>query len=108
MTTEVLSREMGFRDYSRIESRFGRKSFPNRCARCRQEYSSQKFPADPIVFVAGDDLPGFDGALFKAPIGKKGWAIIYNNRIQSTGRINFTLGHELGHYLCTAWRTLTA
>ena len=27
------------------------------------------------------------------------WGIIYNSSITSKGRINFTLGHELGHYL---------
>jgi IrrE N-terminal-like domain len=45
------------------------------------------------------NLPGFDGALFRAPAGRKGWGIIYNNRITSKGRINFTLAHEFGHYL---------
>jgi len=47
----------------------------------------------------GDDLPGFEGALYPANAGRKGWGIIYNNRISSPGRINFTLAHELGHYL---------
>jgi hypothetical protein len=49
--------------------------------------------------VAGDDLPGFDGALMKARGGKPGWGIVYNNAFKSKGRINFTLAHELGHYL---------
>jgi hypothetical protein len=62
-------------------------------------YTAQRFPDDPIVGVMGDDLPGFDGALFRAPSGRKGWGIIYNNRISSAGRINFTLAHEFGHYL---------
>ena len=30
---------------------------------------------------------------------RKGWGIIYNNRIRSQGRINCTLAHEFGHYL---------
>jgi hypothetical protein len=34
-----------------------------------REYSAQKFPDDPVVDV---DLPGLDGALFKAPAGKEG------------------------------------
>lgn len=62
-------------------------------------YSAQRFPDDPISLVVGDDLPNFDGALYRAPEGKKGWGIIYNNRITSEGRINFTLAHEFGHYL---------
>jgi len=47
----------------------------------------------------GRSLPGFDGALYRAPAGKKGWGIFYNSAIASNGRINFTLGHEFGHYL---------
>jgi hypothetical protein len=77
----------------------GVEHFPIDVPAIAREYTSQKFPNDPIVQVVGDDLPGFDGALFKAPAGKKGWGIFYNNRIRSKGRINFTLSHELGHYL---------
>jgi hypothetical protein len=76
---------------------FGAEHFPIDVPAVAKEYTAQKFPKDPIVRVVGDDLPGFDGALFKAPAGKKGWGIFYNNRIRSQGRINFTLG--LGHYL---------
>src|SRR5690606_23003086 len=43
--------------------------------------------------------PGFEGCLTKAPKEKKGWGIIYNNKMHSKGRIRFTLAHELGHYL---------
>jgi hypothetical protein len=64
-----------------------------------REYSKQRFPDDPIISVQGDDLPAFDGALFKAKAGRKGWGIIYNNAMTSKGRINFTLAHEFGHYL---------
>lgn len=28
-----------------------------------------------------------------------GWGIFYNSGIESRGRINFTLGHEFGHYM---------
>jgi len=59
------------------------------------EYT-KRFP-DPILKVAKADLPSFEGALF--PLEKKGgWAILYNPTIRSDGRINYTLGHELGHY----------
>lgn len=77
----------------------GAEHFPINVPAVAQEYSLQKFPSDPISRVAGDHLPGFDGALYKAPAGKKGWGIIYNSGMRSTGRINFTLGHEFGHYL---------
>jgi IrrE N-terminal-like domain len=77
----------------------GAEHFPINVTAIAQEYSVQKFPHDPISRIVGDSLPGFDGALYKAPTGKKGWGIFYNNRIRSIGRINFTLGHEFGHYL---------
>lgn len=64
-----------------------------------KEYSLHRFPDDPVSLVAGDNLPTFDGALYKAPPGKKGWGIIYNKAIASSGRINFTIAHEFGHYL---------
>lgn len=77
----------------------GPEHFPIRVADVAQEFSHQRFPKDPITVVAGDILPGFDGALFRAPAGKTGWGIIYNNAMESKGRINFTLAHEFGHYL---------
>lgn len=63
------------------------------------EISKIKFPDDPITLIKGKDLPGFEGAMKKAPTGKKGWGIFYNSGIRSKGRINFTLAHEFGHYL---------
>lgn len=54
---------------------------------------------DPILKIAEADISTFEGALF--PFRKKrGWAIFYNPTISSPGRINYTLGHEWGHYLC--------
>lgn len=73
--------------------------FPAPVADLARDYSRQRFPDDPITLVQGDSLPGFDGALWKAPPGKKGWGILYNSAITSVGRINFTLAHEFGHYL---------
>jgi hypothetical protein len=73
--------------------------FPVQVTQLAKDYSCQRFPDDPISLVAGDNLPTFDGALYKAPPGKKGWGIIYNKAIASPGRINFTIAHEFGHYL---------
>ena len=74
--------------------------YPVRVADVAREYSHQVFPDDPIEIVKGAELPGFEGGLFPAPKSKgKGWAILYNNAVESPGRINFTLGHEFGHYL---------
>lgn len=73
--------------------------FPVNVSGLAKEFSSQRFSAEPITLVQGDNLQGFDGALYRAPVGKSGWGIIYNNAITSKGRINFTLAHEFGHYL---------
>lgn len=78
---------------------FGADRFPIDIPAVAREYTGQRFSGDPIISVQGDNLPGFDGALFKAPGGRKGWGIIYNDRISSKGRINFTLAHEFGHFL---------
>jgi Zn-dependent peptidase ImmA (M78 family) len=61
------------------------------------EYS-KRF-SDPVLKIEEAAVLRFEGAL--APLNKKGgWAILYNPDIRSTGRINYTLGHEWGHYLC--------
>lgn len=73
--------------------------FPVDVRQIALEYSRQRY-RDPVHAIKEADVGGqFEGALF--PLTKRnGWAILYNPRIQSKGRINFTLGHELGHYLC--------
>lgn len=82
-----------------LDTVLGEDRFPVDVPAIAMEISRQKFPDDPIAVVKGDRLPGFDGALYRAPLGKKGWGIFYNSAITSKGRINFTLGHEFGHYL---------
>ena len=82
-----------------LNAAMGENRFPVRVKELALDYSRQRFPDDPVAVVRGDALPGFDGALFKAPAGRKGWDIFYNSAISSKGRINFTLGHEFGHYL---------
>ncbi len=77
----------------------GSDRFPVDVPTLAKEYTQQRYPGDAITLVKGNDLPGFDGALFRAPSGKSGWGIFYNNRISSVGRVNFTLAHELGHFL---------
>jgi IrrE N-terminal-like domain len=82
-----------------LNAALGDSRFPIDVAYVAREFASNRFHDDPILDVKGDNLPGFDGALFRAPAGRPGWGIIYNNRIRSKGRINFTLAHEFGHYL---------
>jgi|TARA_R110000850_G_scaffold14619_6_gene46443 hypothetical protein len=58
---------------------------------------SQRYD-DPIKKIQPAELDSFEGALF--PLRKSGkWAILYNPNIRESGRINFTIAHELGHYL---------
>lgn len=73
--------------------------FPVQVPMVARDFSAQRFPGDAITLVKGASLPGFDGALYRAPTSKQGWGIIYNNAISSPGRVNFTLAHEFGHYL---------
>ena len=77
----------------------GPEHFPIDVITLALEYTAQRFPGDAITLAEGADLPGFEGALHRAPAGKKGWGIIYNNALTSRGRINFTLAHEFAHYL---------
>lgn len=51
---------------------------------------------DPITNIQGGDIGELEGMLLKRD---KGWYLIYNDHVQSRGRINFTIAHELGHYL---------
>jgi hypothetical protein len=61
------------------------------------EYSN-RFP-DPLKDIVPASVgAAFEGALY--PLRNSGkWAILYNPHIREPGRINFTLGHEFGHYL---------
>jgi Zn-dependent peptidase ImmA (M78 family) len=53
---------------------------------------------DPISKVQAADIKGFEGALF--PNDRRSeWLLLYNDAIESSGRIRFTQAHELGHYI---------
>lgn len=82
-----------------LSARDGDDRFPVKVKLLARDYSHQVFPDDPITMVKGGDLAGFEGGLYKHPSGRSEWGIIYNSAITSPGRINFTLAHELGHYL---------
>ncbi len=56
------------------------------------------FNDDPITEVQGHSFNKFEGALLKDPANPR-WGIFYNTNIEHTGRIRFTLAHELGHYM---------
>lgn len=73
------------------------KRFPVDVRTIALEYS-KRF-ADSIKTIKAAEIDTFEGALCPLPKAGK-WAILYNPSIASPGRINFTLAHELGHYLC--------
>ncbi len=78
----------------------GLDRFPIKVADIARDYSAQVYPQAAITLVEGQDFSDrFEGALVPKPDGSGEWAILYNSAIASSGRINFTLGHELGHYL---------
>lgn len=56
------------------------------------------FNTDPITAVRGDSFKSIDGALVRHS-NEKEWGILYNTEIVHPGRVNFTLAHELGHYM---------
>lgn len=78
----------------------GLKRFPVDVASIAREYSKQVFPDEPITLVQGMSMSeNFEGMLLPNPNCKGEWGILYNEAIGSKGRQNYTLGHELGHYL---------
>lgn len=78
----------------------GAERFPVDVEALAVAYAGQFGHDDPIAHVIGDDLPGFEGALYGTDNhGRKEWALIYNSNIPVPGRIRFTIAHELGHYI---------
>lgn len=78
----------------------GLPRFPIDVAALAQDFSRQVFPDAPITIVKGLQLSkGVEGMLMPHPSGSGEWGIVYNETIRSPGRRNFTLAHELGHYL---------
>ena len=73
---------------------WGRDRFPIDVKLIAQDISSRQ--PDPIAHIRGGDIGELEGMLLKR---EKGWYLLYNDRVQSSGRINFTIAHELGHYL---------
>jgi Zn-dependent peptidase ImmA (M78 family) len=99
MKTPVSPERAAFDITHVLNAVFGADRFPVDIPGIAMEFSAKLFPDDPIISVKGADLPGFEGALVKSKGKRNGWGIIYNNQVRSPGRINFTLAHELGHYL---------
>lgn len=83
-----------------FQAAHGLDRFPVDVAAIAREYSKQVFPDEPITLVQGEAMSkNFEGMLVPNPNQKGEWGIFYNKAISSKGRQNYTLGHELGHYL---------
>jgi len=64
-------------------------------------FINSKFKKEAIT-IYPRDCPNMDGALIKQDNG--GWGLVYNQKIINEGRRNFTIAHELGHYICHRWQ----
>lgn len=85
---------------SAVQQAHGLPRFPIDVAAVAKDFSRQVFPDAPITMVEGTALSkGVEGMLLPHPNGSGEWGIVYNDTIRSPGRRNFTLAHELGHYL---------
>ena len=77
----------------------GKSRFPIDAVSLAMEYSQKTCPSDPIVSVEKAELRTSVGALTRYLGSGGGWLIEYSAKIVSHGRTNFTIAHELGHYL---------
>jgi IrrE N-terminal-like domain len=77
-----------------LSKAWGRDRFPIDVLLIAQDISARQ--PDPIARIHGGDIGELEGMLLKR---EQGWYLLYNDQVQSSGRINFTIGHELGHYL---------
>lgn len=83
-----------------VHEAHGLDRFPINVANIACDYTRNVYPESPITLVQGEALSrNFEGALVPRSDPSREWGIFYNNAISSPGRINFTLAHELGHYL---------
>lgn len=73
------------------------QNFPIEVRDIAPEVSKTRFPDDPIGIIKAHGISGIDGMLSKRK-SKGDWCISYDDTTVP-GRINFTLGHEFGHYL---------
>lgn len=73
------------------------QGFPVNVELLALEVTKQKF-TEPVGRVVPHGIDGIDGILSKRK-KHKDWCISYDENVTVPGRINFTIAHELGHYL---------
>ncbi|QAU35151.1 ImmA/IrrE family metallo-endopeptidase [Janthinobacterium sp. 17J80-10] len=73
------------------------QGFPVRVKDIALEVTKARF-AEPVGCVIPHGIDGIDGMLSKRQ-KKNDWCISYDENVTIPGRINFTIAHELGHYL---------
>lgn len=73
------------------------QGFPVRVRDIAIEVTRTRFD-EPVGCVISHGIAGIDGMLSKRQ-KKKDWCISYDETVTVPGRINFTIAHELGHYL---------
>lgn len=83
-----------------VQNIHGTNFYPLKVDEIAVQISQQFFPDSPLTKIQGESFSDdFEGMLTRIPRTKNEWGIVYNKDIKSRGRINFTLAHELGHYL---------
>ena len=83
---------------TRILRACGFDQFPVKVRDVAIEISRQISPLEPIASIKPVPVPHFEGMLKRSPKGDK-WIIGVNEDGASSGRINFTIAHEFGHYM---------
>lgn len=73
------------------------QEFPVRARDLALEVTKARFE-EPVGLVIPHGIEGIDGMLSKRQ-KKKDWCISFDENVTVQGRINFTIAHELGHYL---------
>lgn len=71
--------------------------FPIKPGELALEVSKARFE-DKIAVVHSHSVRGIDGMLTKSKTANE-WFILYDETVDTEGRINFTVAHEFGHYL---------
>lgn len=83
---------------SRVWQQVCGDDFPIRASELAREWSRSVAPEEPIGSVLAQDLPGFEAGLFWLKT-KREWTVLYRAHEGLPGRSNFTIAHELGHYV---------